>query len=1166
MRLLLEARAQAATSDEEPKPKPPKQRSSEANAEVLRQLMKANADSNLGDAQDTLSIVWTTCIEIADTTPLIEAVRFGDLEVCRLLLDRGADAQLRGAHGLSAVDLAWLTQRGSWRRLALLCDDTGRLLRDGDPLGVRRRLLVADAKAIPTEEELPEEEQWLRWTLEELQQEAQQRGLRLVHATRETLLTCLHQARSWEALSSGDLRQESMRRGLPESCDRKEVLHMLKQDLSWEHMEEDTEQLRKACELRHFNTAGQRKAPKASAKSSATRQAPRNVREVETEERLSCSRHTVESSAKPALSMVHVVAPHKLQRATVGDLKATRKIILANQMFKDKGSKLCKIKEEDMCILVYHDAAWTAKGIGYMVDAKAKAAGKEMEIHLETFRRLADAYEALMAAADVEDAVHQEGCNVPVSNQPQASVPQGVPSRTPEALVRPQKPRPPPEEVTLLRRMLREHRQAQLDSSPRSTGTPRRQEATQAWPSILQRRSLQRPMYPMWRPSRRPSPQWRDVGMPNVQQPFLADALQHRSAASRPASPPQPIHRQRGLQEAQERLHEAKAYQELLELQEIQRRLQHMGLEEAQVVNEHPAAASGGSSFRSWMPERPVEKSPDMPNVRFPQAAGDGPQWGDLQLQLHEQLETLRQKLRSHSTKELKTEAIKADRSLEAQAGFAEFMKRQHDSLAERLFQSGFIPELNASSGSMSTVLPTGRHESEDTEQRESEPASPELSQLLHPAAAPVEAQRKAQRPQYFQLSPDTSQNILQDSNSPSFDGFEAYQQPFVLSPCGHAGRASSPASGLSEKEVQLDSSPRRRSLQRPMYPMWRPSRRPSPQWRDVGMPNVQQPFLADALQSPSCINAKQGWACRSASPPQQLHQQLGHLQQVEEQLHKLKEPTRRRDVHQVYQELLQLQEIQRSLQHLGLEEEHVVTSEQSPAASCGGNNSASFTPEQLVEMEKLTGTPSVPFPRFGAGEGPQWGDLQLRLLQQLEMLQQKQPTQSTKEVQTDPAEDEDGPESESQAEFMKRQHDSLAERLFQSGFIPELNASSGSMSTVLPTGRHESEDTEQRESEPASPELSQLSRPSALAAGPKAQAQQKAERSSDGNIVQDSKLRSSHGTQESDSLSFDRFEVCQQSFVLSPSGHVRTASSPASGGLAEKEEAQYSIFCGMAA
>ena len=35
MRLLLEARA---TSDEEPKPKPPKQRSSEANAEVSADL------------------------------------------------------------------------------------------------------------------------------------------------------------------------------------------------------------------------------------------------------------------------------------------------------------------------------------------------------------------------------------------------------------------------------------------------------------------------------------------------------------------------------------------------------------------------------------------------------------------------------------------------------------------------------------------------------------------------------------------------------------------------------------------------------------------------------------------------------------------------------------------------------------------------------------------------------------------------------------------------------------------------------------------------------------------------------------------------------------------------------------------------------------------------
>ena len=37
----------------------------------------------------------------------MEAVRFGDTEVCQLLLDRGAEAEKRGARGLSALDLAW---------------------------------------------------------------------------------------------------------------------------------------------------------------------------------------------------------------------------------------------------------------------------------------------------------------------------------------------------------------------------------------------------------------------------------------------------------------------------------------------------------------------------------------------------------------------------------------------------------------------------------------------------------------------------------------------------------------------------------------------------------------------------------------------------------------------------------------------------------------------------------------------------------------------------------------------------------------------------------------------------------------------------------------------------------------------------------------------------
>lgn len=314
----------------------------DGRVKAMRQLMKANADSNLGDLQDT--------------TPLLEAVRQGDIGVCRLLLDRGADATFRrGAEGLNAVELTWqlqhhqlrelfqsqglnpqeaeqsgigvqvtlrhastqlkrvitvpedtcirdikkllvrLTKRGSWRRLALLCP-SGRALRDADALGARRELLVADAKTA-TEHEVPEEEQWPHWSLEELQAEAKRRGLQVCQISHELMLLCLQQVKHWDDASAAELRAESMKRGLPESCDRREVLQMLKQDLSWEHMGEDelreecqrqqvalpeerqetalllramrsrlrqalrwqhldTEQLRKACELRHFNTTG----------------------------------------------------------------------------------------------------------------------------------------------------------------------------------------------------------------------------------------------------------------------------------------------------------------------------------------------------------------------------------------------------------------------------------------------------------------------------------------------------------------------------------------------------------------------------------------------------------------------------------------------------------------------------------------------------------------------------------------------------------------------------------------------------------------------------------------------------------------------------------------------------------------------------------------------
>lgn len=51
-----------------------------------------------------------------------------------------------------------LTRRGSWRRLALL---DGRLLRDNELLGSRRRLVVSDAKTV----DLPEEERMQAFSL-----------------------------------------------------------------------------------------------------------------------------------------------------------------------------------------------------------------------------------------------------------------------------------------------------------------------------------------------------------------------------------------------------------------------------------------------------------------------------------------------------------------------------------------------------------------------------------------------------------------------------------------------------------------------------------------------------------------------------------------------------------------------------------------------------------------------------------------------------------------------------------------------------------------------------------------------------------------------------------------------------------------------------------------
>ncbi|CAL1129177.1 unnamed protein product [Cladocopium goreaui] len=93
---------------------------------------------------------------------------------------------------------------------------------------------------------------------------------------------------------------------------------------------------------------------------------------------------------------------------------------------------------------------------------------------------------------------------------------------------------------------------------------------------------------------------------------------------------------------------------------------------------------------------------------------------------------------------------------------------------------------------------------------------------------------------------------------------------------------------------------------------------------------------------------------------------QLGHLQVIEEQLLDLKadgSSARGKDAHQVYRELLLLQDLQRQLQDLGTSE----------ASSHRG-----AAPQETL--------PS-PCPRFGAGvsaDAVQWGDLQLQLHEQL--------------------------------------------------------------------------------------------------------------------------------------------------------------------------------------
>lgn len=270
------------------------------------------------------------------------------------------------------------------------------------------------------------------------------------------------------------------------------------------------------------------------------------------------------------------------------------------------------------------------------------------------------------------------------------------------------------------------------------------------------------------------------------------------------------------------------------------------------------------------------------------------------------------------------------------------------------------------------------------------------------------------------------------------------------------------------------------------------------------------------------------------------LHQ-LGHLQVIEEQLMELKASgdaaqaarSRGKDAHQVYRELLLLQDLQRQLQDLG-------SSELPPGEAVAGRPSSSAPTVPTARQE----TPSA-CPRFGAGnvsaDAVQWGDLQLQLHEQLETLRQKQRSQ-TLEVKS--------PE----AEFMKRQQDSLAERLMSAGFIADLGVSGSTRAPASPSRtRQDSEDTEQvRDSEVTTPEVSLMSWPASQASLPCRRPAQRPEYfQMSPEAVEDSRLRSSHGShgsQDDADAGASDAEVCQQSFILSPGRHLRPAGPVAEG------------------
>ncbi|CAJ1389140.1 unnamed protein product [Effrenium voratum] len=316
----------------------------------------------------------------------------------------------------------------------------------------------------------------------------------------------------------------------------------------------------------------------------------------------------------------------------------------------------------------------------------------------------------------------------------------------------------------------------------------------------------------------------------------------------------------------------------------------------------------------------------------------------------------------------------------------------------------------------------------------------------------------------------------------------------------------------------------------------------------------------------------------------QQVHQQLSHLHKIEQELQRMKEMPSR-DTHQVYQELMQLQRLQNQLQQVCLQEpQH--TRQVLPELQFAHLDQRTITDlpalfsletePELVESREVASafpaplagsiarapsppptpqplrSPPPPPPPAGEREGPQWGDLQLQLREQSWAQEKVVDANRGKGL----VKMNELADAGHRAEFMKRQQDSLAARLIHSGLAPELSVSyDSSMSTLPPSGRHESEDTEQRiESEPTSPDQTRLTphttaAPSAaLATSPPAAGwtHRPEQDLSETHRAEESRLRSSRESQacslDSGSPSFDGLEGCQHSFIFSPNGHLREA------------------------